>query len=448
MKLLRLVNFILFVCISNSSCDDDRVKIDSPNKKAAEVKEEAKPKTATDSFYFKGRGDFYASIKFITIKIDSLQKSDSLKTNLINENDSVKVALKIEKATKIFRDSIFKFSNRKALIDSMVSWLNSIPYTPPSNANFKYVGSGFEPIEWVLGDKFDTSRCKQVIDSSIINQVLDTDFEKTACYVNPKYELASAKVQGSKLILERCLKTSLHLNSDRGDFDLMKKDFASWLYLDTNANVTIDQEKALAFYRRMADKIDIPENRIRFVSTEGDTVVLTRGDLGLRMNLLKEVEFLKQNITKGEKLNKKIDFSMKGIPEGVFTVNKNYIEVNITKQKLWFYKNGKLILETDIVSGNKRLGRHTPLGAYYIKHKSKNTVLRGPDYAAFVSYWMPFYTFYGLHDASWRKSFGYPIYLTSGSHGCVNLPPNVTQKIFENAEVGTIVLCYETPVKS
>ncbi len=45
-----------------------------------------------------------------------------------------------------------------------------------------------------------------------------------------------------------------------------------------------------------------------------------------------------------------------------------------------------------------------------------------------VQYWMPFDGGIGFHDADWRLIWRCTIYLTSGSHGCINLPP-------ENAEV-------------
>ena len=50
-----------------------------------------------------------------------------------------------------------------------------------------------------------------------------------------------------------------------------------------------------------------------------------------------------------------------------------------------------------------------------------------------------------LHDASWRSSFGGNIYKTSGSHGCVNLPPAAAKKIFENIEDGDPVIVYTLP---
>jgi len=56
---------------------------------------------------------------------------------------------------------------------------------------------------------------------------------------------------------------------------------------------------------------------------------------------------------------------------------------------------------------------------------------------------MPFNMNIGIHDASWRNSFGGNIYQASGSHGCVNAPEYLAKKIFENIEPGTPIICYK-----
>ena len=91
--------------------------------------------------------------------------------------------------------------------------------------------------------------------------------------------------------------------------------------------------------------------------------------------------------------------------------------------------------------------RRTPCGFYYVYMKQRERDLKGeidpetgePSYVSHVSYWMPFYYGYGLHDASWRGSFGGSIYTYSGSHGCVNLPTKSAAKMYEVLEVGTPV---------
>ena len=58
---------------------------------------------------------------------------------------------------------------------------------------------------------------------------------------------------------------------------------------------------------------------------------------------------------------------------------------------------------------------------------------------------MPFNKNIGLHDAGWRSSFGGELYKTSGSHGCVNLPPEKAKQIYDVIQTGTPVICYNLP---
>ena len=121
------------------------------------------------------------------------------------------------------------------------------------------------------------------------------------------------------------------------------------------------------------------------------------------------------------------------------------MEINLTAQHLFFYKNGSLIVESDFVSGNASKHYDTPTGIYGLTYKERDATLRGEDYASKVAYWMPYCNNVGMHDASWRSSFGSNIYKTSGSHGCVNLPASAAKKIFENIEKGDPVLVYTLP---
>ncbi len=131
-------------------------------------------------------------------------------------------------------------------------------------------------------------------------------------------------------------------------------------------------------------------------------------------------------------------------------VNKSYtkslkdkfVVVDISEQKLTLYNNNEIILETDIVSGKK--GTHdTPTGMYSVQSKTTDTYLTGADYRTHVDYWMPFYYGYGLHDADWRYNFGGTIYETNGSHGCVNIPPQYADDVYENLSIGSKVLVHK-----
>ena len=101
------------------------------------------------------------------------------------------------------------------------------------------------------------------------------------------------------------------------------------------------------------------------------------------------------------------------------------------------------MFETDFVSGNiNNPGCVTPAGIFGLTYKTTNAVLRGADYETPVNYWMPFYGNFGMHDATWRSSFGGDIFLTNGSHGCLNLPLDAAAVIYGYVSEGSPIICY------
>ena len=79
---------------------------------------------------------------------------------------------------------------------------------------------------------------------------------------------------------------------------------------------------------------------------------------------------------------------------------------------------------------------------YKIVYKQRNATLVGEGYSSPVSYFMPFAYNIGIHDASWRDTFGGTIYKTSGSHGCINVPPAFAEQLFNAVDKGTPVVAY------
>ena len=109
---------------------------------------------------------------------------------------------------------------------------------------------------------------------------------------------------------------------------------------------------------------------------------------------------------------------------------------------MFYYVEGKKVLETDVVTGCVNQGMATPEMVCYIRAKSRNAILRGANYRSFVNYWMPVYGGIGIHDATWRDEFGGNIYIKSGSHGCINTPLEKMTELFDNVEVGTPVVIH------
>ena len=125
---------------------------------------------------------------------------------------------------------------------------------------------------------------------------------------------------------------------------------------------------------------------------------------------------------------------------------RTYVEVSISGQHLWFYKEHSLVVESDVVTGCVAKKTETQTGIFPIAYKESPATLipSNETNGTPVQYWMPFFDGQGLHDASWRNNqFGGQIYQTNGSHGCVNLPPYVAEIIYNNAPTGTPVVLYK-----
>lgn len=129
-------------------------------------------------------------------------------------------------------------------------------------------------------------------------------------------------------------------------------------------------------------------------------------------------------------------------------IGDTYAEVSLADQRAYFYKDGKCVLETDIVSGTNNEGNKTPKGVWYIMYQQSPSVLRGQNddgssYASKVNYWSPFtLTGCGFHDASWRHNWSKTAYLSDGSHGCINMQPSVAGQAFHDLKQNEPVIIY------
>lgn len=131
-------------------------------------------------------------------------------------------------------------------------------------------------------------------------------------------------------------------------------------------------------------------------------------------------------------------------------IGDTYVDIDLSRQHVSFFKEGKQKYESDCVTGCIAAGHGTPTGIYSLGNKSRNITLKGGGkkgsktyYESFVNYWMAFIgNSIGLHDASWRSSFGGEIYKYSGSHGCVNLPPSKAGDLYKVIDIGTPVIVH------
>lgn len=214
--------------------------------------------------------------------------------------------------------------------------------------------------------------------------------------------------------------------------------------LDENGDIMIDDDKVREWVARLAEDYDTWKAEREFQTTRGDVVTVAYDTYGTELDDAAETQYLLEAL--------RTDFPApqvhtpayihQGFARGLDDIGDTYIEIDMTEQKMYYYAEGELALETEVVTGDtgKRMG--TPAGINFVYNMQRNRTLRGSGYASFVKYWMPIKGGVGIHDASWRKAFGGEIYKNNGSHGCINTPTEVMGELYEMAQVGTPVITF------
>lgn len=301
------------------------------------------------------------------------------------------------------------------------------------------------------------TKIKEKLDDVGLKQMTKEEVSITIpeeCYQTAEVKSANEKLQAELDSLNKFTTSSIVYQFGSQTETLDFSTFKDWITY-SDGTVSLDDAKVKAYVQKLASKYNTSHKDRGFITSSGKTVVIpgTRNDYGYRINQDQEVSQIKKDLAGGTQVKREPIYISKnsyGNPvyykrNGVDDLNGNYVEVDLTKQHLWCYKDGKLVVESDIVSGNTSKNRGTITGAFPIAFKVSPYTMSSAEngYVVKVNYWMPFYNGEGLHDASWRSSFGGTIYQTNGSHGCVNLPPAVAATIYNNVSAGEAVILYQ-----
>lgn len=218
----------------------------------------------------------------------------------------------------------------------------------------------------------------------------------------------------------------------------------SWVQID-GLSITLDEEAIKAYVANLGatyNTIYVPRS---FTTSYGSQIVISGNEYGYWIDEDAETAQLLSEIKSGQVVTREPVYSHTGYQRnGTDDLLGSYVEVSIDAQQLWLYKDGALITQTGVVTGLPTPERETLRGAFSIAYKESPSVLSSDiyGYETYVQYWMPFVLGQGLHDADWQTSFGGDVYLSRGSHGCVNLPPDQAALIYSYVDAGYPIIIY------
>ncbi len=221
---------------------------------------------------------------------------------------------------------------------------------------------------------------------------------------------------------------------------------SNWIVFE-NGEGYLSEEKLREYVMTLGQKYNTIYYNRSFNTSLGTTIQFgeTENNYGYLIDEEGEYQQLLADIQGNSETEREPVYAYTGIDRSGTDDMRTYVEVNISMQHLWFYKEHALVIEGDVVTGCVAKKTETQTGIYPIAYKESPATLipSNETNGTPVTYWMPFYDGQGLHDANWRQAFGGQIYQTSGSHGCVNMPYYLAETIFNQAPTGTPVVLYK-----
>ena len=285
--------------------------------------------------------------------------------------------------------------------------------------------------------------------SAVSGSVETVDLAQAAdTYAAPAIRANDEGLNSQQAALNAFLSTSITYTLPEGTQVLDANVLDGWISVDDNGYRYVDEEHIAEcvdqYVADLASAVDVEKETSTFASTNRGMVEVDNNEYVIKINQDAEKEKLLEEVLGNTVTQREPVYSRKDETQDP-TFGGTYVEIDIDNQTVYYYEDGQCLVETPCVTGTGSVPRRsTPTGVFHIYDKQRSRTLYGdiqPDgsygYASFVNYWMRFCGGCGLHDATWRDSFGGDIYWDSGSHGCVNLPYEAAAQMYEIVEEGT-----------
>lgn len=397
------------------------------------------------------------SYKLDSSKIDMSIEGASLASDALSRQDSV--AWPIELLASHDLSDLLSVSYDEAKLKSVVK--NQVKIynqekTASENATVVYDESSaaYTVKPEVVGNQFKNSlvfaKVKDAIDSLQDDCSLSESELATPEIISGDERLTAAAEKGNSLLAGTI---KLVTSTDHSDVASITKDqICKWVSFSADdLDMKVDDNAIEEWLGTSTSGLNTVGSKRKWKRADGTKCTVEGGSYGWKVDAtgiektiasqLKKVDFTDIEVTCSKKA---ATYAGAGKRDW-----KAYVDIDLSEQKVRYYDDDdKLKFETKCVTGTK--GKHdTPKGVYTIDWRQSPRVLKGENdngtkYESRVTYWLPFIDSrgIGLHDASWRSTFGGNIWKTSGSHGCVNLPTASAKWFYENLPSGTVVVVH------
>lgn len=342
-------------------------------------------------------------------------------------------------------DETRRYNDKKLATQvSMLDMVQGEGIVPPSPPRMVYKeGDGYVFVQAVEGNLIDQKKLCKALGKALEKNESSVILNDVGAYV-PADRSQEAVLQKKVLELNKLLDVDITWGDGDETKVFRKNDLIDLYKEQEDGSYVVNPEKIHAVVANFAAKRDTVGATRTLVPTGYDELITIEGGIyGFKVDQKASAKVLSDALANKKSAQVEPVYSQRAAQLGDDDVGKSYLEVDLERQHVWLYKDGAMVLDSPIVSGDIYEGHGTPTGTGMIWSKEKDRQLKGETWNSHVDYWMPFnYSNCGFHDASWRDSFGGEIYKGNGSHGCINLPPDIAGEFYEQVPLNLPVYVY------
>ena len=345
-----------------------------------------------------------------------------------------------------------------AVIDGFDEFQFADGENAPASAYITFQNNEFEIVDAVMGEGMDLTLAKQCIENALINADTEVDLEKAGVYDGTLVTADDETLNAQKDQLNELVRASITYSMPDGTTQVLDGNtMKDWLAVDADGNYSKDEnqwnERVKEYVANLAAAIDTNGKDHTFPATgiEGGVTISQEG-YGWKVDQEQEIAKIAEEVDAHAADAREPQYAQREFAASTENngFGKTYVEVDASRQHIWLYKDGNLVVDGDCVTGLMEQSSYTKPGIYTTAAKESQKKLHGElqadgsySWERDVDSWIPFNGEIGFYDASWRSSFGGNLYLTAGSTtGSVALPTAVAQALYDNVDDGTPVIIY------
>ena len=345
-----------------------------------------------------------------------------------------------------------------AVIDGFDEFQSADGENAPASAYITFQNNEFEIVDAVMGEGMDLTLAKQCIENALINADTEVDLEKAGVYDGTLVTADDETLNAQKDQLNELVRASITYSMPDGTTQVLDGNtMKDWLAVDADGNYSKDEnqwnERVKEYVANLAATIDTDGKDHTFPATgiEGGVTISQEG-YGWKVDQEQEIAKIAEEVDAHAADAREPQYAQREFAASTENngFGKTYVEVDASRQHIWLYKDGNLVVDGDCVTGLMEQSSYTKPGIYTTAAKENQKKLHGElqadgsySWERDVDSWIPFNGEIGFYDASWRSSFGGNLYLTAGSTtGSVALPTAVAQALYDNVDDGTPVIIY------